>query len=274
MIRFGFRVCVLVLTLVGLAACGKSDSTQTKIVLTGSSTIAPVMVEIAQRYEAQNPDVRIEVQTGGSSRGIKDAITGAADIGMSSRALKEGEGEELTSVTLALDGVAFLVNAENSVSALSDEQLLDVFTGKIDNWKTIGGDDAEIIVITRADGRSEVELFDSYFDSANTEKKPDLIAGENQQALKLIHANSGAITYVSLGAAEYDSRSSGKTKLLPLRGVAATKANVQNGSYPMARPLVLLTNKNLSPAAKKFLAFSQSEQVHDIIESLNFVAAP
>jgi phosphate transport system substrate-binding protein len=130
------------------------DQLTGKLVITGSSTIAPLIAEIGKRFESSHPGVRVDVQAGGSSRGIADAREGLADIGMSSRLLKEQEKDGLVSYLFARDGVCFLVHKNNPVSELSDQQIRDIFTGKIANWKQIGGRDAPITVINRADGMS------------------------------------------------------------------------------------------------------------------------
>src|SRR5215831_16948251 len=145
------------------AAAGCKPADPEKVVLTGSSTIAPLAAELGKKFEAAHPGVRIDVQTGGSSRGIADAKRSLADIGMSSRALKDDEKEGLATHVLALDGVCFLVHKDNPVAELTNAQIVDIFTGKATNWKSVGGKDAPITVINRADGRSELELFTHHF---------------------------------------------------------------------------------------------------------------
>ena len=124
-----------------------------KITATGSSTIAPLLSEIAKRYESKNQST-IEIQTGGSSRGIADIQKGRADIGMSSRELFPQELKNLKTYTIALDGVAFVVNKSNPIKSLSSGQIKKIFTGKINNWSELGGQDKEITVINRAKSRS------------------------------------------------------------------------------------------------------------------------
>lgn len=263
--------CLLLLAS-AVAACGGGDASTTRITLSGSSTIAPVIAEIASRYEMQHPEVRIDVQTGGSSRGIRDAIDGLADFGMSSRALKQGEAPELESRVLARDGVAFLVHASNPVSMLSNGQLLDIYRGKIDNWAQLGGLDAPITVITRAAGRSEFTLFSDYFGFPANDIAADLIAGENQQAIKSVIGNPNAIVYISIGSSEYEIQHGQPLKLLPLDGVAASSQTIASGQFPMGRVLLLLHQPGLSPAAQAFLDYALSAEVSDLIEAQGFVA--
>lgn len=254
-----------------LAACG--GSMPDTVNLTGSSTIGPVMSEIGKRFEAANPGVRVNVQTGGSSRGISDARMGLADIGMSSRTLAPEETDGATQHVLARDGVAFVVHASNPVSALTDAQLRGIYTGALTNWQQVGGADAPITVISRANGRSEVTIVEDYLGVTEPELKPTLIAGENQQGMKLVIGNPDAIIYISIGTAEYDRNNGAAVKLLPLRGVPASSATVADGSYPMGRALILVTGQNTPGAATRLLGYALSPAVHDIIEAQAFVPA-
>ena len=268
---------VLIIAGLGMAAilgmfAGRSwAETKGRLVITGSSTIAPLASEIGKRFESLHPGVRVDVQTGGSSRGIADAREGLADIGMSSRALKEQEKDGLVSYVLARDGVCFLVHKDNPIKELSDQQIREIFTGKITNWKQIGGRDAPIIVINRADGRSELELFSHHFQVKPTDIKAHLIAGDNEQGIKTLAGNPNAIVYMSVGTSEYDMAQGIPLKLLPLNGVAATTENVRNGTFPFARPLVLITRPDPKPLTKEFIEFALSTQIHDLIQELSFV---
>lgn len=267
---FASLVVLSTLILLSLPASA-ADQLSGKLVITGSSTMAPVVAEIAKRFESSHPSVRIDVQTGGSSRGITDVREGLADIGMSSRALKDQEKDGLTSSLFARDGVCFLVHKNNPIKELSDQHIRDIFTGKVTNWKQVNGHDAPITVINRADGRSELELFSHHFQLKPTEIKAHLIAGDNEQGIKTLAGNPNAIIYMSVGTSEYDVAQGVPLKLLPLNGVAATTANVRNGSFPFARPLVLVTKSDAKPLTKEFVEFALSSKVHDVIRELSFV---
>ena len=125
----------------GVAACNpvNPDSKSTKLTLTGSSTVAPLVGEIVKRFEAENPEVRIDVQTGGSSRGLADASQGLNDIGMISRSLKDQEKTQFQSYAIAQDGIGIILESSNPIKKLSDKQVVDIYTGKIDNWQQVGG---------------------------------------------------------------------------------------------------------------------------------------
>ena len=188
------------------------------MVITGSSTVAPLASEIGKRFETLNPGVRIDVQIGGSSRGIADARRGVADIGMASRALTETE-RDLFSFTIARDGVTLIIHSSNPLSSLSDEQVIAIYTGSITNWKDVGGPDAPITVVNKAEGRSTLELFLDYFTLKNADIQPHVVIGDNEQGVKTVAGNPHAIGYVSIGTAEYDATHGIPIKLLPIAGL-------------------------------------------------------
>ncbi len=240
------------------------------LMVTGSSTVAPLAAEIGKRYESLHPDVRVDVQTGGSSRGVNDARAGLADIGMVSRALKSSE-RDLLSFTIALDGIGIIVHRDNPVSALSKEQIIDIYTGKLGNWREAGGTDAPITVVNKAEGRSTLELFLHYFGLSNSAVKPHVVVGDNQQGIKTVAGNPDAIGYVSIGSAEYEAGHGTPIKLLPLEGVQASVENVRNGRFPLSRPLNLVTRTEPAGIIEDFIEFARSGQLSDLVEAQYFV---
>jgi phosphate transport system substrate-binding protein len=257
------------LWLQGCASPNNAASTR-KLVLTGSSTVAPLAAEIGKRFESQHQGVRIDVQSGGSSRGIADAREGVADIGMVSRELKPEE-KDLKAFSIARDGVTVIVHKDNSVKNLSDQQIVNIYTGKVKNWQQVGGQPGTITVVNKAEGRSTLELFTHYFKLKNTDIKAQVVIGDNEQGIKTVEGNPNAIAYVSIGSAEYSVGNNVPLKLLPVGGVAATTANVQNGTFPISRPLNLVMKTAPQGLAKEFLDFAQSQQVNEIVQKQNFV---
>ncbi|MBB3205552.1 phosphate transport system substrate-binding protein [Rhodopirellula rubra] len=265
---------LLCLTLVG---CTSSPSTQSgsselsgQLTLTGSSTVAPLATEIAKRFEQQHPKVRIDVQTGGSGKGIADVRLGVADIGMASRPLAADEAD-LTAHRIAADGVGLIVHDSNPIKELSQEQIIAIYTDKINNWKEVGGEDKEITVVHKAEGRATLEVFLKHFGIENPSVKGDVIVGENEHAVKTVAGTEGAIGYVSIGTAEADIESGVRIRLLPLDAVKANTENVASGAFPMSRPLNLVTANSPSPLASTFIQFCQSADVHDLVKSQYFV---
>lgn len=169
-----------------------TDQLTGKLVITGASTLAPLIAEIGKRFESLYPTVRIDVQSGGSSRGVADARQGLADIGMVSRSMKEDE-RDLSAFPVARDGVCPILHQENPVQALTDEQVIAIYTGKITNWKAVGGTDAPITVVNKAEGRSTLEIFLHYFKLKNSDVKAQVVIGDNEQGVKTVAGNRNAI---------------------------------------------------------------------------------
>lgn len=241
-----------------------------KLVLTGASTIAPLAGELARRFESLHPGVRVDVQTGGSARGIYDSRKGTADIGMVSRSLKPEE-QDLQAYTIAWDGIGIILHASNPVASLSRQQIIDIYSGKIINWNAVGGREALVTVVNKAEGRSTLELFLTYAKLKNSDIKSHVVIGDNSQGIKTVAGNPNAIGYVSIGAAEYEAGHGVPIKLMPLDGIAATVANVRNGTFPLSRPLNLVTRTLPEGLVLKFIEFARSGQVHDLVEAQYFV---
>ncbi len=253
-----------------------NDGLSGQLTLTGSSTIAPVAEEIAKRFEKLHPDVRINVQTGGSSRGIRDAKKGAADIGMTSRDLKPDESSDLNPTIIAWDGVAFVTHRDNPITEITQDQLRQIYLGKIKNWKTVGGADERIVVSNRAAGRSELDLVCKFLKIEPGDIQADIIDGETQQSLKSVINNRKAITYTSVGAAQDAALRGEPLKLLPLDGIEASSATVQSGKFPLARPLIMAVKKeglsvDKTNLVNAFLEFSTKPDVADVATGLGFV---
>lgn len=252
-----------------LASCG-SQGDATTVVLTGSSTVAPLVGELARAFERVHTDVRVDVQTGGSSRGIQDALKGLADIGMASRGLKDGE-RELTPHTVAWDGITLIVNSANPVTDISHAQVQQLFTGQLKSWSALGGPQQRPVIVNKAEGRSTLELFLEHFELDNSQIAADVVIGDNQQGLKTVVANQWAIAYVSIGATAYEAAHGAPIRLLRLDGVEPSLANIANGRFPLSRPLNLLTHGPISAAVGSFVDFASSQQVVPLIKAQYFV---
>ncbi len=270
------RLGIVALALAGLSACSPPSTVsangelQGKVILTGSSTVAPLASELGKRFEQEHPEVRVDVQTGGSSRGLADTRSGQADIGMMSRDLAADE-TDVTAHAVARDGVAMIIHADNPVSELSPEQIVDIYKGEITQWSAVGGNNSPVSVVNKAEGRSTLEVFLKHFDLENSDIQAQVIIGDNEQGIKTVTGNPSAIGYVSIGAAENSIARGEPLKLLPLEGIEPSTGSVQDGSFPLSRTLNFVTNGEPETLTKAFIDFAQSPEVHDIVEQQNFV---
>lgn len=143
--------------------------------------------------------------------------------------------------------------------------------GKIIDWAQVGGKAGPITVVNKAEGRSTLELFLHHFKLKASDIKAQVVIGDNEQGIKTVAGNPGAIGYVSIGTAEFEASEGTPIKLLEMAGVAARVENVRNGSFPLARPLNLVTKAEPQGVAKAFIDFAQSAEVHDLVEEQYFV---
>jgi len=275
---------VLALGIFVISSCGRGEpasetgsgsGAKTSVVtgtvsLSGSSTIAPLVAELGKRFESLHPGARVNVETGGSSRGITDARSGQVDVGMVSRALKPDE-TDLTAHLIARDGIAMIVNAGVKVNELSREQIIGIYTGTITNWKGVNGVDQVISVVNKAEGHSTLELFLHHFGLKAPEIKASVVIGDNQQGIKSVASIPGAIGYVSIGSAETAVAEGTAIRLLPLGGVQASTVNVFNGTFPLSRDLNLVTKGTPSGAVRAFIEFCRSAEADSTIRELFFV---
>lgn len=265
-----------VLVVAGLsivAGEGAQSQERRTITVTGSSTIAPILLEMGRAYEQRTPGVRVDVQTGGTSRGIADARGGKADIGMASRAAKADEAD-IKWTLVANDGLAIIVHKDNPVAALTAEQVRALYRGQIADWSVVGGRAGPVTLVHKAEGRSTLELFLDFFKLKNPEIKPHAIVGDNLQGVQTVAANPTAIGYVSIGTAETSVADGVSIRLLPFNGVAASVGNVANGSYPLLRPLNLVTQENVPPHVAALLSFVTSKDADRFITEQAFVPPP
>ncbi len=256
---------VLSLALLG---CGQGDG---KLAITGSSTMAPVMTEVAARFE-NDTGIEVNVQSGGSGRGINDVRQGLADIGMVSRALDDSESD-LDPVVVARDGIAMIVNEDNPVDAITREDVRALYRGETDNWQALGWTDQPVTVINKSSGRATLTRFLEYFGLENRHVAADMVIGENQQGIQAVASAPAAIGYVSVGAAEYEAGAGTAIRLLKLDGVAASTKTVGAGRYPLGRDLNLITTGQRSAMVQRFLDYARSDQVKDLYRKHYFVPA-
>lgn len=242
-----------------------------KLVITGSSTLAPLIADLARRYQAEHPGTAITVEAGGSGRGVADARAGRADIGMVSRALTLDENKDLFAITLARDSVAFVVHRDNPVRSIAREQVCAILQGKATNWKALGGPDAPIRVLTRSTGHSTLDIVAEYCGIKPGAIAAQRAAGDNPEALQGVLDDAHTFTFISFGFALAAEARGKAIRLLALDGVAANAAELRSGRYPLARQLNLVTKSVPAGAALSFIEYLRSTAVRAAIEEHDFV---
>ena len=244
-----------------------SDTEVTGAVATdGSTSMEKVIGALGESFMNANKGISVTYDPTGSGSGIQAVSEGRCDIGLSSRALKDDEKATLTETTVALDGIAMIVNPENPVSDLTVEQIADIYTGKITNWSEVGGNDASIVLIGREAGSGTRDGFESITDTKDAcQYRQELTS--TGDVITTVSQNPDAIGYASLAALK------DTVKALTVGGVAPTEDTVKDGSYVIQRPFVLVTKtgETLSENAQKFFDFALSAEAAQYITSAGAV---
>ena len=248
---------------------------QEKLTLDGSTTVGPIAKAFAEYHMRQNPGTTITVSESGSGNGAKALLNGTCDIANLSRDLKDTEqkamkekGMNPVQHIVAFDALPVMVHPSNKVKGLTIEQVRDIYTGKITNWKDVGGSDLAIVVISRDTNSGTYESFKEL-----ALKKDDKIlggaeyVGSNGAIRQRVQVTKGAIGYAGLG---FVDRS---VKALEINGVAPSVETVRNKTYPLARPLFMFTNgePKAESLSARFLGIALTEKGQEIIEEIGFI---
>jgi phosphate transport system substrate-binding protein len=238
--------------------------------LSGSTTMAPLMVEIGKRFQRRYPAVGFDIALGGSGRGILDAREGKVDIGMVSRALDAAEND-LHGTPIARDGVALIVHRDNPVRQLTQAQLFQLYTGAIANWRQLGGRNAPLKVLAGPAEGGSSEQFSHYLKLPYASLVAHGRVANNADRISAVANDPNAIIFVSVGEAERRARAGAPIRLLTVDGVSPTSTNVRTENYPMSRPLTLVTRHRPTGITRSFIEFCVSSQVTDLILSFDFI---
>ena len=232
----------------------------------GSTSMKNVIAALTEGFAEVEPGVTVSYDPTGSGAGITGATDKTLDIGLSSRALKDDEKADVEGTTIALDGIAIIVNNASKVEDLTVDQLKQMFTGEITNWSEVGGDDGEIVLIGREAGYGTRDGFESIVDVKDSCKYAQELTATGA-VISAVEANPLAIGYASLSAV-------GDTvKMVTVGGVECSEETVKDGSYEVQRPFVFVTNKSvaLSEQAQAFFDFATSADAADLIRTAGAV---
>ncbi|MCK4798830.1 MAG: phosphate ABC transporter substrate-binding protein [Spirochaetes bacterium] len=265
----------LLLIFLGLIlVCLSCKKEKKELILQGSTTILPIAQRCAEEFNKINPSVIISVRGGGSGVGIASLIDGICDIANASRPIKEKEetiakekGFEPVPFIVAKDAIAVIVNTQNKeIEDLNLENLKDIYTGKITNWKEIGGADLKIVIVSRDSSSGTYETFNKLVLKKAKVTHGALYQASNKAVLTIIENTKGAIGYVGLGYL------SGKVKALKVNGVYPSKESVLKGDYSLQRPLFMYTRNKPSGVTKDFINYVLSKKGQEFVEEVGFIS--
>ena len=257
-----FVAAVLMCT--AMVGCSKSESVATD----GSTSMSKVIESLSEAF-GEETGIEVTYNATGSGAGIEAVLAGRCDIGLSSRDLKEEEKENgLEGTILAYDGIAIIVHPDNPVTDLSIETIANIYTGEITNWKDVGGDDGEIVLIGREANSGTRDGFESITGTEDKCKYRQECTSTGD-VITAVSSNPSAIGYASLASVK-DS-----VKAVSVDEVAPSEATVKDGSYAVQRPFVLVTKKDtkLSENAQKFFDYITSEDANEVISGAGVVPA-
>ena len=274
--RSFLTVCGAAAAAAALTACGGSASSAAasstaaalsgNVATGGSTSMKNVIAALTEGFAEVEPGVTVSYDPTGSGAGITGATDKTLDIGLSSRALKDDEKNDVDGTIVALDGIAIVVNKASKVANLTVDQLKQMFTGEITNWKDVGGDDGEIVLVGREAGSGTRDGFESIVDVKDSCKYAQELTATGA-VISAVEANPLAIGYASLSAV-------GDTvKMVTVGGVECSEETVKDGSYEVQRPFVFVTNKSvaLSEQAQAFFDFATSADAADLIRTAGAV---
>jgi phosphate transport system substrate-binding protein len=232
--------------------------------ITGSTSVEKILVDMMDEFMALNPDVKINYTGTGSSAGIADTLAGSNDIGASSRNLKDEEKVDgLKEVIFAYDGIAVVVNPNNSVSDITIEDIAKIYSGEVTNWSQLGGNDADIIVVSREGASGTRGAFEELIkleDAGGLVEDATVVEG-NGNVQQSVAGNENSIGYVSFSFIDET------VKALTVGGVEATAENAKAGTYSLSRPFIFASMEaTQTPVAKAFLEFVLSEDAQAFVE--------
>jgi phosphate transport system substrate-binding protein len=246
-----------------LGGCGKSQPIREPLVLSGTRTLEPLMRDLGQRYCAQNPHIRIDLELGISTRGAMETRAGLADVGFLARELHPDE-TGLETHPLGRDALAFIVHRDNPLPSLTENQLVGLFARAYSSWGELGGSERSIILVGMSEGRASREFCLEYLGLKSIMTRHDLSLSTSEQVVQAVANRPGAIGYISLASAR-EVLPHPQVRILPLAGVLPDPETIRTSKYPFVRQTILVTRPHPSEKVQAFLRFATDPDQHDLL---------
>lgn len=278
--KIAIVITLFLAVLLVVAGCGNKGANRApsnsensgSITAAGSSALLPLVEEAASQFMSENPNAKINVQAGGSGTGLKLVSEGSVDIGNSdifaSEKLDADKAKELVDHKVCVVGFATVINPNVKVDNVTKQQLIDIFTGKIKNWKELGGDDQKIVILNRPPSSGTRATFKKYALDGQEEAQGISLTGENSGAIrKMVADTPGAISYLALSYVD------SSVKALKLEGVEPTKENIISGKYPVWSYEHMYTKGEPTGLTKDFIEYMMSDKVRPLIEKIGYISS-
>ena len=251
---------LVVIIIVILALSITSGLGKERIDIAGSTSVQPLAVQLATKYVAGSDKIQVNVQGGGSGMGIRSVSQGVADIGTSSKELSSEDSVGVTTVELGKEGIVIGVHNSNTINDLSTDQIRQIFSGEVTNWKELGGPDEEIHVVTREEGSGTRDAFESIILDGQDMKSDAIVQSSTESVKQAVSTDPGAIGYMSFAHMSDDVKS------ITVNHVSVSEETIADGSYELQRPFLFVINEdNYSQAVRNFVDWIKSPEGEQII---------
>jgi len=265
------RIILLILPilLVGCRAAG--DPPPRHLVVSGSESLTPLVADIAARFQAKHPEIRVDLNPAPAKQVVENTRQGLVDVAFVGRGLR-AEESDLQGITFANDGLAFIVNPSNPIAALDEKQLVGLFLRTYTDWREVGGSARRVVLVGLTEGRAVRDFMLARFGLTSSSVRLEPALYRNDQVIEAVARTPGALGFVALSSA-CQAEATQAIRLLPQKGIAASMANVRNGRYPYIRPLAVASRKFCDELTRELVDFACSPEVHDLIDKHGFVPA-
>lgn len=252
---------ILIIIIIGAYVTLTYENQYVRIEIAGSTSVQPVAAKLADAYMEKHPNVKINVQGGGSGLGIRSVSQNIIAIGTSSKDLNSNESKGLNRFLIGKDGIVVVVNPENPVEGLNTSQIRDIYAGNLTNWKEVGGKDAKINVITREDGSGTRSVFQKIIMGKDGIKGDAVVLTSTESIAQAVMGDPNSIGYMSL------TGFNGDLKALKVDGVYPSEESISNGTYPIQNPFLFITKGQPNGVVLDFINFCLSPEGQAIVRN-------